>query len=88
MENVVQKKTHSLCIKGETTVTGLTQVVSLEEKEVKLIVGERTLVLSGKDFFAEKLSVEDGVLVLKGEVEAVKYGSKSEPKSLLKRLFK
>lgn len=88
MENVVQKKTHSLCIKGETTVTGLTQVVSLEEKEVKLIVGEKTLVLTGNDFSAEKLSVEDGTLVLRGEVETVKYANKSGSKSLLKRLFK
>ena len=43
MEQIAQKKLHSLCIKGETTVTGVTQVIALEDREVKLAVGEKTL---------------------------------------------
>ena len=88
MENPIQKKSHSLCIKGETTVTGVTQVVSLEEKEVRLAIGERTLVLTGEGFSAEKLSLEEGVLVLGGEVISARYADKAQAKSLLKRLFK
>ena len=88
MENTTQKRVHSLCIRGETTVTGVTQVISLEEKEVKLAISERTLLLAGKNLVAEKLSLEEGVLVLKGEVDLVKYADKTEAKSLLKRLFK
>lgn len=87
MENL-QKKSHSLCIKGETTVTGVTQVIALEDKEVRLAVGDRTLTLLGNNFSAEKLSLEEGVLVLAGEVTAAKYAAKAEAKSLLKRLFK
>ena len=87
MENAV-KKTHSLCIRGETTVTGVTQVVSVEEKEVRLVVGEKTLLLTGQRFNAEKLSLEEGVLVLSGEVSTVKYAEKAEAKSFLKRIFK
>ena len=87
MENAV-KKPHSLCIRGETTVTGVTQVVEIEEKEVKLIVGEKTISLTGSRFSAEKLSLEEGVLVLSGEVSGVKYADKAEAKSLLKRIFK
>ena len=82
------KRTHSLVIKGETTITGVTQVVSLEEKEVRVAIGDRHLLLTGVGFAAEKLSIEEGVLVLGGEVREVKYLAKAEAKSLLKRLFK
>ena len=44
--------------------------------------------MTGKDFSAEKLSLEEGVLVLSGEVVTVRYASKTEEKSLLKRFFK
>ena len=88
MEQVTQKKAHSLCIKSETTVTGVTQVVEIGEKEVKLVVGEKTLLLTGERFNAEKLSIEEGVLVLSGEVSTVKYADKAEAKSFLKKLFK
>lgn len=88
MEGSVQKKPHSLCIKGDTTVTGVTQVVEIGEKEAKVEVGEKTLLLTGNRFNAEKLSLEEGVLVLSGEVIQVKYSDKAEAKSILKRLFK
>jgi len=88
MEQTTQKKPHSLCIKTETTVSGVTQVVSIEEKEVRLVVGEKTLLLTGNHFSAEKLSLDEGVLVLSGDVSTVKYGERAEAKSFLKRLFK
>ena len=87
MENTV-KKSHSLVIKSDTTVTGVTQVVSLEEKEVKVQVGDKMLVLVGNGFSAEKLSIEEGILVLSGEVVSVKYADKAPAGSLFKRLFK
>jgi len=88
MENNTVKRTHSLVIKGETTITGVTQVISLEEKEVRVAIGDRQLSLTGSGFTAEKLSIEEGLLVLGGEVREVKYLAKAEPKSLIKRLFK
>jgi len=87
MENAV-KRVHSLLIKGETTVTGVTQVISLEEKEVKVAIGDRFLTLAGANFGAEKLSIDEGLLVLSGEVREVKYAAKQEAKGFLKRLFK
>ena len=88
MENSTVKRAHSLCIKGETTITGVTQVIALEEKEVKVAIGDRNLLLVGTGFSAEKLSLEEGILVLAGDVVSVKYTAKAEAKSLLKRLFK
>lgn len=88
MDNAAVKKSHSLCIKGETTVTGVTQVIAIEDKEVKVAVGDRTLVLTGDHFNAEKLSLDEGVLVLSGEVSAARYVMAQSGKSLLKKLFK
>ena len=88
MDNPTPRKPHSLVIKEETSVTGIKQVISLEEKEVKVSLGERILVLTGNRFSAEKLSLEEGILVLSGEVSTVKYAAASEAKGLLKRLFK
>ena len=89
MENVGSiKKPHAVTIKDGATVTGVTQVVAVGEKEVCLSVGEKTLVLTGNGFFAEKLSIEEGILVLKGEVTALKYSSAPSAKGFLKKLFK
>ena len=52
------------------------------------MIGDKQLWLTGERFSAERLSVEEGVLVLGGEVREVKYLAKQEAKSLLKRLFK
>ena len=51
MENAI-KRAHSLTIKGETTITGVTQVISIEEKEVKVAIGDRRLSLTGVGFAA------------------------------------
>lgn len=88
MEASTVKKPHSLCVRTDTTVTGVTQVIEIGEKEVKVEVGDRTLLLTGNGFNAEKLSLEEGVLVLSGEISTVKYADKAEAKSFLKRLFK
>ena len=82
------KRSHSLTIKGTTTITGVTQVISLEEKEVRVAIGDKTLSLTGVGFAADKLSIEEGLLVLNGEVREVRYLARQEAKGLLKRLFK
>ena len=88
MDVVGLERGHSLTIKGQTTVTGVKQVIAMEEREVRLSLGERQLLLTGKGFSAERLSLEEGVLVISGDVESVKYSGKAEVKGILKRLFK
>ena len=82
------KRAHSLTIKGNTTITGVTQVISLEEKEVRVAIGDKSLCLTGVGFAAEKLSIEEGMLVLNGEVREVRYLARQDARGLLKRLFK
>ena len=88
MENTAINKKHSLTIKDVTTVTGVKAVVALGEKEVRLALSDKRLALTGNGFSAEKLSLEEGTLVLAGEVVSVRYFTTAEAKSVLKRLFK
>ena len=82
------RKIHSVTIKDGATVTGVTQVIGVGEREVTLKVGERTLILTGEGLSAEKLSIEEGIIVINGEVTGLKYASAADAKGLLKRLFK
>ncbi|GEM_PF-5623425 len=84
----IVKKAHAVTLKEEATITGITQVVSVTDKEVVLAVGDRRLTLTGSGFSADKLSLEEGVIVVKGEVSQLKYSAAAEGKSLIKRLFK
>jgi len=88
METTAMNRKHSLTVKDTTTVTGVKSVIALGEKEVSLALENKRLTLTGNGFSAEKLSIEDGTLVLSGEVISVRYTSAAEPRSVLKRLFK
>ena len=88
MENVEKKIKHTLCVKEEVTVTGVSSVISLGEKEVRLALTDKCLTLTGRNFCADKLSLEEGTLVLSGETESIRYTPKTSAKGLLKRLFK
>ena len=88
METAAVNKKHSLIIKDTTTVTGVKSVIAVGEKEVRLALENKRLTLTGSGFSAEKLSIEEGALVLTGEVLSLRYTSASEPKSVLKRLFR
>ena len=81
-------KTHTLTIREETVVTGVDRVISVEPGEVRLSLGDRNLVLTGTDLRAEKLSVEEGSIVLSGEIRSIRYAPKQEAKSLFKKIFK
>ena len=82
------KKAHAVTIKDGATVTGVTQVIAVGEKEVSLAVGQKTLILTGSGFSAEKLSLEEGIIVIKGEVSSLKYATGADAKGFLKKFFK
>lgn len=81
-------KTHTLTIRGETAVTGVVRVISVESGEVRLSLGDRDLILTGTGLSAEKLSVEEGSIVLSGEIRSIRYAPKQEAKTFLKKIFK
>lgn len=91
MENVKEtkiKKNHTLTIANKITVTGVENVISMGEKEVEIALSNNVLVLSGNGFSALHLNVEEGTLVLAGELISLKYAHSRAQESFFKRLLK
>lgn len=69
-------------------ITGVENVISLNETDVNLMVTNQNLVIKGTNITAEKFCVEDGVLELKGNFNSIKYENKKEKQGFIKRIFK
>lgn len=82
------KKAHTVQIATKITITGVTSVMSMEEKTVEVALDGKFLHLDGEDFNAEKLSVDEGVLILGGKLHSLKYNGQKSKQNLIKKLFK
>lgn len=68
-------------------ITGVEKVIGANENCVQLIVSGSTLCIEGNNLHVSKLDVEQGVIVLDGTINGMKYGTgKKAP--FLKRMFK
>jgi sporulation protein YabP len=83
------KSSHHLHIenKNKVTVTGVHSVVNMNERMAVLAIDGGTLTVKGSGIVLNKLSVDDGNLILEAQsIESASYTGKGSP--LLKRLFK
>lgn len=89
MENKPLKE-HKLEITNRNflKITGIERVDSITDKETSMKVMGGGLSITGINLKAETLSVENGVMVLSGLVENVKYVNKKEKVGFIKRIFK
>lgn len=82
---------HSLSLEGRTkaVIRGVQAVDSFNEQMVTLITSEGTLTLLGSGLHVSQLNLEDGQLLVEGEVTALEYDSPARSRgSLLSRLFR
>ena len=81
---------HTLTLTDRTilTVTAVDEVVSFDDTTVTLSVSDRLLNISGKELSVTKLSLQDGEVVINGEIDAVVYFEQTKKKSILGRLKK
>lgn len=70
------------------TVTAVDEVVNFDDTTVTLSVKDKLLNISGKELSVTKLSLQDGEIVINGEVDAVVYFEQAKKKSMLGRLKK
>lgn len=85
--NIIRE--HSLqYAKGLLTVTGVTEVVRFEEREVFLNLGNRGMLVKGSHLRVAELTLKSALLRMEGEVESVSYTRAREKLGLAKRLFK
>ncbi len=82
------KKAHTVQIGTKITVSGVNNVISMEDKDVQIALDGNTLILEGSGFSAEKLSIEEGILILSGTLSVLRYTHVKGKESLIKRFFK
>lgn len=70
------------------TIYGATKVVSSTSTQAVVEVTESNIIISGSNLEVVKLNLEDKEVEFSGEVNSIKYSTKQEKTSFLKRIFK
>ena len=85
-----QPSTHavSLLDRRVLKITGVSEVLSFDETEVSMSVGDMILDVSGSELSVSSLSLENGEVAICGLVEAIVYLDNTKPrKKGLGKLF-
>ena len=75
-------KTEDIC------VTGVKDVDSFNEQFVQLLTEAGELRIEGADLHITKLNLDEGQVMLEGEISALEYAEGEERGSLLGRIFR
>ena len=89
-EHEIKKQNpHSIVIQDreKISVTGVEDIESFDDRETVLFTSLGKLVLHGRDFRMERLSTDDGSLVIFGRIESLEYSTDTRCGSFLSRLF-
>lgn len=89
----IQRSQHTLHIeqRGKVMVTGVQDVSSFLEDEIVLKIDSGEMVLTGNRLHIAKLLLEEGQLLIDGQIDGVNYlrqGKQEHKHGLLKKLFK
>ena len=69
-------------------LTGIVEVVSSLDKAVNAKTADSMISITGSALRVAKLNLEDGTLIVEGQIDGFKYSGLSGGKSFMKRLFK
>lgn len=86
MEKKEEQKPHSITIdnRNKCVMSGILKVISASDTCITLQSSLGTLVLNGTAFKLTSFSEANGTLCMQGEVNAIRYGSKT---SAIKKIF-
>ncbi len=91
LESGLRMRPHAIHIEGRTltSVTGVKDVASFNEMEIFLITEAGELTIEGSGLHITKLNLDEGQVVLEGEVVAIEYADAPALKGgVFSRLFK
>ncbi len=91
LDSGMRMRPHAIHIEGRTltSVTGVKDVASFNEEEVNLLTEAGALTIEGVNLHITKLNLDDGQVVLEGEVIALEYADEPEARgNVFSRLFK
>lgn len=91
---LVKSRTHSILMENRerVTITGVEDVDSFDESAILLLTGLGYITLHGIDLHINKLNLEEGQLIVEGEIVGLEYneggGYQNKGEGFIKRLFK
>ncbi len=80
MEEIIRE--HKVCIDGRKRllVTAVEDVESFDDEKIVIICDMGTMTVTGADFKINKLNVDDGELIIEGEVDEIQYSDRAYDK--------
>ena len=84
----MSKQTVVLEDKAMLKISGVMGVKGLTETDAQVVLENDCMEIRGSNLKAEKLSVEDGELIIVGNIYSIKYSGVKEKKGFIKRIFK
>jgi len=84
------RRGHALHLEGRElmSVSGVKDVDSFNEQEIRLVTEMGLMYVEGSGLHITKLNLDDGQILLEGEISAIQYGEmETERASFLARLF-
>ena len=90
MEKEISESSHCITLekRKRMMVTGVLEVLSATDKNVIIRIKDSLIYTTGNNLRVAKLILEEGLLIIDGEVEGFKYQAKMQGKNIFKRLFK
>lgn len=76
MEEIIRE--HKVCIDGRKRllVTAVEDVESFDDEKIVILCDMGTMTVIGADFKINKLNVDDGELIIEGEVDEIQYSDR------------
>ena len=78
--------------KSKLSISGVSDVDTFDEAKIILFTEEDTIEIEGYDLHIQKLNVDDGELIIEGEIVSILYsgrdGYKSKGKGFFKKMLK
>lgn len=89
-ENKIKESDHSVFVdrKKLVTITAVVEVVSAQDSCVVLKTEVGGMQISGTNLRVEKLSLEEKILKIEGDIYAIKYTTGNIKKGFFSKLFK
>lgn len=92
MEEKQQSIHHTIMLDSEKggTLTGILDVISFNETEIRLTTARGNLVIKGKNLHVSRLYLENGEIKIEGQIDSMAYvaGAVQKRSSLTGRLFR
>ena len=80
----------SICIENQKNITikGATKIISATNTQAIIDLGQKNITIQGTNLEITKLNLEEQEVCFSGSFTSLKYATKTEKPSFLKRLFK